>query len=277
MLSPVAWGVLGGIAAVLTVIGSIAVWLYRHNSWRLVKLGKDPITVVFTPAAGSDEPTWALSSPDALAAGDLTRAPGPVNGVPVPSKVRTWLIRNHGAYDVGSTEVSMVWANRSTEPILVRQVRASVLARSGQQHATLFKNPGGGEPPIVKLGFDLDLPTPLALSLVPNAEDPDSADAAPYFANRTLTLAPGEQVAVDVTASISAGDCEWVIDVDTVVGKAQSTQRIRPSKVTAFRTAAVAPATTYDYVWITGLALLGVKGHLNFPLCGQVVSLVADS
>ncbi|MFG1953906.1 hypothetical protein [Micromonospora sp. NPDC048830] len=107
------------------------------------------------------------------------------------------------------TRVRLSVVGQWAAPVFVTQIRARVLRRSAPlSHAYVFQqSQGGGEP--LKIGFDLDEPDSVA-----RVTGPDERLGGAYVDDRSLTLAPGEPLTIDVQAQTDRSYCEWVVDFD---------------------------------------------------------------
>jgi hypothetical protein len=100
--------------------------------------------------------------------------------------------------------------------------RARVLQRSTPSPAAEFTYPHEGEQDVIGLYFDLDESGSPAHELISFA----TPSREPYFAHRTITVAPGEAVTLDVNATTQECDCQWVLELDVVVDGVSRTVRI---------------------------------------------------
>ncbi|RLK25313.1 hypothetical protein DER29_3311 [Micromonospora sp. M71_S20] len=107
------------------------------------------------------------------------------------------------------TRVRLSVVGQWAAPVFVTQIRARVLRRSAPlPHAYVFQqSQGDGEP--LKIGFDLDEPDSVARVI-----GPDKRLGGAYVDDRSLTLAPGEPITIDVQAQTDRSYHEWVIDLD---------------------------------------------------------------
>lgn len=244
-----AWSLAATIAAL--VVAPLVAWVWRTHRWRLIRESSAPVTVVYTDETTGLGLPWVASVPNRLGRPDLLDAPGKREGSVEPAALLAWLRREHRAYDVGRSELRMVWANRTAEPILIDGVSLHLISKHDRLHDTLFENPSGGAEPRIEFGFDLDHPesTPVWLDA-----DGTLKPGGPRFAHEAISINPGQQQPITISGEITKGDCEWEIELHLVIGKSTLMQRIGDPYGQPIRTAAARSEGRYPSYWVTGLA-----------------------
>ncbi|GHG44963.1 hypothetical protein ACHL6L_39705 [Amycolatopsis sp. A24] len=116
-----------------------------------------------------------------------------------------WM-RAHGSFDVGAIRATVV-VQAIDQPVRVVGVKALVEKKSAPLSATILYTPPDGSDEVEKADLDLDAQHP----------------AAPVFAQKTISLQPGESTVLDVRASATRFAVVWRIGVDVVAdGLAQT-------------------------------------------------------
>ena len=104
----------------------------------------------------------------------------------------------------------------------ITAARAVVLERRSPTPAALFIRESEGETQTIGWYFDLDEPGSPAHEL----SDAANLRGPLYFTNRTITVAPGEALTLDVIATTQTCECSWVLDLDVVVDGTPRTVRV---------------------------------------------------
>ena len=123
--------------------------------------------------------------------------------------------------------------------------RAVVVERRDPSAVAQFKRTSEGEEDTIGWYFDLDEPESPAHELLKGYMTERRGPT--YFANRTITVAPGEALTIDVIAVTEKCDCRWVIDLDVVVEGTPRTVRI-DNDGEPFRTSSGQPDAPL-YLW----------------------------
>ncbi|HEX7521927.1 MAG TPA: hypothetical protein VF441_07725 [Acidimicrobiia bacterium] len=144
-----------------------------------------------------------------------------------------------GAYDT-VTNVTLTLHGARAAGVVINDMRAHVVHRSPLTSDLSFACASEGELSPYKVGFDLDDDLPVAREL--RSVDPP-AFGAPFFEKKSLHVAAGEDVRVDVAAVGLAASYEWDLDVVAVIGGKPQTIRV-DNNGKPFRTAPLTDAVT---------------------------------
>jgi hypothetical protein len=124
----------------------------------------------------------------------------------------TRFLRTLGSTDE-TTWVRIVLDGTAGRTSTVTDAHAVIVKRQQPSPAALFHFSGEGSQDVVGWFFDLDEFESPAHQL---KDTPDRA-APLYFANKTVTVAPGEVVTIDAIAATRTCDCLWKIELEVVV------------------------------------------------------------
>ena len=126
-----------------------------------------------------------------------------------------------GAID-DHTWVRIVLDGTAGRTSTITAARAVVLERRSPTPAAHFIKESEGETKTIGWFFDLDEPGSPAHELTDIAAPPGPL----YFTNRTITVAPGEALTLDVITATETCECRWVLELDVVVDGTPRTVRV---------------------------------------------------
>lgn len=165
----------------------------------------DPLTVVSEDPLDVDNlGNWVLPKSLVLSSAALKS----LNDTSSFNAVADYLF-SQGGYQDGHSETQLVVQNNQNFPLRVIDIE---IAKSctAPLNGTRFFAPGQASDPSVKVGFDLDRMYPTAVEVPFWPDSPKFYNsAAPYFANYTVSIAPGEQQAFDLFAQAFNHACTF--------------------------------------------------------------------
>jgi hypothetical protein len=229
-----------GLFAVSTIAAAALGWSVNYVLPGTVETlqGEEPIRVVAGYDVDVYSDGWRMALPGAL---DLRDQPPPETHC---TDVRRW-VAERGGVDIGGSFVKLVVEGRTSKSVVIRNISAKVLERGNPLAGTRVACPSAGANQSIRLYFDLDRPTPVALS-----EDEQGRPGDPYFRGNFVTLAKGEAVVFDVHAVTRGCACAWRLEIDALVGGSPQTVVVDESGE-PFRTTGEAPryGAAYDWAW----------------------------
>jgi hypothetical protein len=128
------------------------------------------------------------------------------------------------------TKVRLVITGRD-QPSAITSMTARIMERRQPDPAARFAHPVEGVAASIEMLFDLEESHPQAYRVLPKGE------REPFFDGRTITIAPGEIVIIEVTARGKTSECQWVLDVNVQAGKRERVLTIK-DQGRPFRTSA---------------------------------------
>ncbi len=142
------------------------------------------------------------------------------------------------------TMVRIVLTGRG-QPSAITSMTARIIERRQPDPAARFSHPIEGVAASIEMLFDLEERHPHAYKMLPKGE------REPFFDGRTIAIAPGEIVAIEVTARAKTTECRWVLDMNVVSGRRKHVMTIK-DRGKPFRTSAGrrdAPAYFWAYYY----------------------------
>lgn len=189
--------------------------------------------VHYVPRRGDH--SWVMATAlDPAAVGSLNRGVGRAGGV--LSDAADPVMRAAGGIDPDVSTVEVELEGNRPGPVRIIDIRVVAQCRKALD-GTLFYNPPQGASDTVKLGFDLDSPSPIAQYAKRDPNDGPPIFYGDYFADHKYTLNQGDQATFRLAASSVKSYCEYRYRFDMIVGSRPESQLIddngRPFKVTA--------------------------------------------
>lgn len=156
---------------------------------------------------------WALPVPLRPAELDeANRTAGPAGGAEWDHRLTRWVYERGGA-DIAQS-VRRLTFQGVDRPVTIAGMRARVLDRTAVLSGTYVGVGLGGDEPPVRVDIDLDEDHP----------------AAGFFADRVITIAPDENVVVDLVATANRSTVTWDLEIDFVAAGVRRTMTLRSGK-----------------------------------------------
>ena len=202
--------------------------------------------------------TWVFAHPLHLSSATLAR-------INMPLKIERehgfvgnlnpfdrWAIA-HGGVDPSLAVTRVILEGNRSRTVEILGITAD--AQCQQPLAgTIFYSPTAGADPVARMGFNLDLPDPIAQKASGGFVSPQ-----PYFETTTISLAPGEQQVVDMIAVTERHFCRYTFILKVLDGHTISTETLddngKPFQVSAAGGDSSSPLFShYRSVYVGGVA-----------------------
>ena len=179
--------------------------------------------------------SWVMATAlDPASVGSLNRGVERAGGV--LSDAADPVMRAAGGIDPDVSTAEVELEGNRPGPVRITNIRVIAQCRKALD-GTLFYNPPQGASDTVKLGFDLDSPSPIAQYAKRDPNDGPPIFYGDYFADHKYTLNQGDQATFRLAARSVKNYCEYRYRFDLIVAGRPESQIIddngRPFKVTA--------------------------------------------
>lgn len=193
------------------------------------------VTQVYYVPRRNDHSWVAATALDPAAVGPLNHSVERAGGV--LSDAADPIMRAAGGVDPSTSTVEVELEGNRPGPVRITDIRAVVQCRQPLD-GTLFYNPPQGQSDTVKLGFDLDSPSPIAQYVKRGGGGGRYMTFyGDYFADHKYTLNQGDQATFRLAASTDKRYCEYRYRFDLIVAGRPGSQIIddsgQPFKVSA--------------------------------------------
>lgn len=241
---PFAW--LGGL--LVTALGAVLISFFTDLFDGIVPdppQAGDPVTVSGVETYRSD----MVGGSVAFAADDTPFDEGTLADLNDSQEPTAWL-EERGGSAVGSVFIQMVLTGNRTETVRILDI--GVIHTCGEPlDGMLFLSPPAGGEDSIKIYFDLDSAQPRAM-VTENPWDPE-IPPVPYFPDRTISLADGEQQVVLVQADTRRQSCSFTLDLQVLDSGETKKQLVHAPGNSEFKVTANIPETEYEEVYLGGV------------------------
>lgn len=218
-------------AVVLAIAGFAA-----SSLWTLVKDKlQEPVTVLLgREGAGSDDHSFVIAD---VVPPQQVRSLGEPDDLFRDSALR----RRATKVGVSGTKLTIEGANSHT--VVITEIHAKILRRDPLVTGTLLSAPPQGIERLVRIGFDLDQPDPIA------RVSTQGELGEPYFASNAVTLKDHETATFQIDAHAAKATYTWAVQVDLVVdGRAESRTVQSPDGPLRLAGSATRYGAIYDFI-----------------------------